>query len=130
MQAEQLPSIQGEDRVVEPPGLFVLVEDGCGGEQLAIPASASLEISHGHSDVSDVWKVRHNGLLIDDGRADVDVFRANGPLVTTSYCYGGRLSSVQPRSAEPGSRYAVREAAYALDGCGIWPSCMSGGTWS
>jgi hypothetical protein len=31
---------------------------------LAIPASASLEISHGHSDVSDGWKVRHNGLLI------------------------------------------------------------------
>jgi hypothetical protein len=66
----------------------------------------------------------------DDGRADVDVFPANGPLVTTSYGYRGRLSSVQTRSAEPASRYAVREAAYALDGCGVWPNCVSSGTWS
>jgi hypothetical protein len=72
MQAEQLPSAEGEDSVVEA-GRLVLVEDWRRREQLAVPACASLEISHGYSDVGDGWKVRHSILLIDRGRADVDV---------------------------------------------------------
>ena len=50
MEDKQLPSTEGEHRVVEAPARLVLVEDGCGGEQLAVPASASLEIGHGYSE--------------------------------------------------------------------------------
>jgi hypothetical protein len=41
VQAEQLSSIKREHGVVEAAGLLVLVENGLGGEQLAVPASAS-----------------------------------------------------------------------------------------
>src|SRR5207247_1640007 len=53
MQAEQLPAAERENGVVKPSGLLVLVENGPGGQQLAVPASASLQISHRHSDVGD-----------------------------------------------------------------------------
>src|SRR4029434_4223598 len=72
MQTEQLPSVEGEHGVVKSGGL-VVVEAGRRCEQLAVPASASLEIGHGYSDVGDGWKVRHSSLLIDHGRADVDL---------------------------------------------------------
>jgi hypothetical protein len=48
VQAEQLPSIKREHGVVEAVGLLVLVENGLGGQQLAKPASASPQVSHGH----------------------------------------------------------------------------------
>src|SRR5262245_48811053 len=72
MQAEQLPSVEGEHGVVEPARL-VLIEDRCRCEQLAVPASASLEICHGYRDVGDGWKVRHRSLPLDGGHADVSV---------------------------------------------------------
>ena len=67
MQAEQLPSTEREHGVVKVPSLLVLVENGHGGQQLAVPASASREISHSHSDMGDRWKLRHSGLLADGG---------------------------------------------------------------
>lgn len=48
VQAERLPSIKREHGVVEAVGLLVLVENGLGGQQLAKPASASPQVSHGH----------------------------------------------------------------------------------
>jgi hypothetical protein len=63
VQAEQLPSIQREHRVVETPEMLVLVENGLGGEQVGIPAGTSLKIGDGHSDVGEGWELRHCGLL-------------------------------------------------------------------
>ncbi len=65
VQAEQLPSIEREHRVVKTAGLLVLVEHGRGAQQLAVPASASVQISHGHRDVGDRWKLGHSSLLVD-----------------------------------------------------------------
>ena len=59
MQAEQLSSAEREHGVVKAPDLLVLVENGLGGQQPAVPAGASLQISHSHSDVGDGWKLRH-----------------------------------------------------------------------
>ena len=64
MQAEQLPATEREHGVVKAPGLLVLVENGPGGQRLAVPASASPEISHSHSDVGDRRELRHSGLLV------------------------------------------------------------------
>jgi hypothetical protein len=64
VQAEQLPATEREHGVVKAPDLLVLVENGLGGQQLAVPASASPEISHSHSDVGDRRELRHCGLLV------------------------------------------------------------------
>ena len=64
MQAEQLPATEREHGVVKAPDLLVLVENGLGGQQFAVPASASLEISHSQSDVDDRRELRHCGLLV------------------------------------------------------------------
>src|SRR5262245_48522941 len=72
VQPEQLPSAEDEDGVVEA-GRLVLVEDGRRREQFAVPAGASLEIGHCYSDMGDGWKVRHSSLLIEPGRADMNV---------------------------------------------------------
>jgi hypothetical protein len=112
MEDKQLPSTEGEHRVVEAPARLVLVEDGCGGEQLAVPASASLEIGHGYSEVGDGWQVRHSGLLIDGGRTDVDDSSspAIGPIkCQPSYDDGGQLCSVQANTLQH------RNATKALD---------------
>ena len=68
MQAEQLPASEREHGVVKAPDLLVLVENGPGGQQLAVPASASPEISHSHSDVGDRRELRHSGLLVRAGK--------------------------------------------------------------
>jgi len=65
MQAEQLPSTEREHGVVKAAGLLILVENGLAGQQLAVPASASIEISHRHGDMGDWRKLKHSGLLID-----------------------------------------------------------------
>jgi hypothetical protein len=65
MQAEQLPAAEREHGVVKASGLLVLVKNGPGGQQLAVPASASPQISHRHSDVGDRRELRHGGLLTD-----------------------------------------------------------------
>jgi hypothetical protein len=65
MQAEQLPAADREYGVVKSSGLLVLVENGPASQQPAVPASASLQISHRHSDVGDRRELRHSGLLID-----------------------------------------------------------------
>jgi hypothetical protein len=68
MQAEQLPAAEREHGVVKAPGLLVLIQDRPAAQQLAVPAGASLKVSHGHSDMGDRREVRHCGLLIDGGR--------------------------------------------------------------
>jgi len=65
VQAEQLPAAEREDGVVKSSGLLVLVENGPGAQQPAVPASASLQISHRHSDVGDRRELRQSGLLTD-----------------------------------------------------------------
>ena len=70
MQAEQLPSTEREHGVMKAPSLLVLVENGLGGQQLAVPASASIEISHRHGDMGDRRKLRHSGLLTDGGNVE------------------------------------------------------------
>jgi hypothetical protein len=65
VQAEQLPAAEREYGVVKSSGLLVLVENGLGAQQPAVPASASLQISHRHSDVGDRRELRHSGLLTD-----------------------------------------------------------------
>jgi hypothetical protein len=67
MQAEQLPSLEREHRVVITPDVLVLVENGLGREQVGVPASTSPEIGDSHSDMGEGWKLRHSGLLIDGG---------------------------------------------------------------
>jgi len=67
MQAEQLPAAEREYGVVKSSGLLVLVENGPSGQQPAVPASASLQISHRHSNVGDRRELRHSGLLTDGG---------------------------------------------------------------
>jgi hypothetical protein len=67
MQAEQLPPAEREYGVVKSSGLLVLVENGPGGQQPAVPASASLQISHRHSNVGDRRELGHSGLLTDGG---------------------------------------------------------------
>jgi hypothetical protein len=64
MQAKQLSPTEREHGVVKAPNLFVLVENGLGGQQFAVPARASLQISHGHCDVGDRWELRHSSLQI------------------------------------------------------------------
>jgi hypothetical protein len=65
VQAEQLPAAEREYGVVKSSGLLVLVENGPGAQQPAVPASASLQISHRDSDVGDRRELRHSGLLTD-----------------------------------------------------------------
>src|SRR5262245_24250400 len=106
MQAEELPSVEGEHGVVEPARL-VLVEDGCRCEQLAVPASASLEICHGYREVGDGWKVRHRSLPLDDGHADIDVRDggsppAIGPSSADSHTTAASRCRFRPTLAEPG----------------------------
>src|ERR1700751_3881971 len=64
MQAEQLPATEREHGVVKAPDLLVLVENGLGGQQLAVPASGSLQISHGYGDAGDRRGPTHCGLLV------------------------------------------------------------------
>lgn len=68
MQAEQLPSAEREHGVVEVPGLLVLIQDRPAAQQLAVPAGASLKVSHGYCDMGDRRELRHCGLLIDGER--------------------------------------------------------------
>ena len=63
VQTEQLAPVKQEHRVVKASDFFVLVQNGCCGEQFAVPASASLEVGHRHSDVGDRGKVGRSGLL-------------------------------------------------------------------
>jgi hypothetical protein len=67
VQAEQLPAAEREHGVVKVPGLLVLIQDRPVAQQLAVPAGASLKVSHGHSDMGDRRELRHCGLLIDGG---------------------------------------------------------------
>src|SRR5450755_961278 len=71
MQAEQLLCTEREHGVVKASSLLVLVENGLRGQQLAIPASASVEISHRHSDMGDRRELRHRSLLADGGNVRV-----------------------------------------------------------
>ena len=59
MQAEQLPAAEREHGVVKVPGLLVLIQDRPAAQELAVPAGASLKVSHGHSDMGDRREVRH-----------------------------------------------------------------------
>src|SRR5262249_45290822 len=68
MQAEQLPAADREHGVVEVPGLLVFVQDRPAAQQFAVPAGASLKVSHGHGDMGDRREVRHGGLLTGGGR--------------------------------------------------------------
>jgi hypothetical protein len=68
MQAEQLPAAEREHGVVKGPGLLVLIQDRPAAQQLAVPAGASLKVSHGHSDMGDRRELRHGGLLTGGGR--------------------------------------------------------------
>src|SRR5436190_13593096 len=68
VQAEQLHAANREHGVVKVPGLLVLIQDRPAPQQLAVPAGASLKISHGHSDMGDRRELRHCSLLIDGGR--------------------------------------------------------------
>ena len=68
MQAEQLSPTERKHGVVKVPGLLVLIQDRPAAQQLAVPAGASLKVSHGYSDMGDRRKLRHCGLLIDGER--------------------------------------------------------------
>jgi hypothetical protein len=68
MQAEQLPSAERKHGVVKVPGLLVLIQDRPAAQQLAVPAGASLKVSHGYCDMGDRRELRHCGLLIDGER--------------------------------------------------------------
>ena len=59
VQAEKLPSAEHEHGVVKSSRLLVLVENGLGGQQLAVPAGAALQISHRHGNVGNWREVRH-----------------------------------------------------------------------
>jgi hypothetical protein len=65
MQAEQLPSAERKHGVVKVPGLLVLIQDRPVAQQFAVPAGASLKVSHGYCDMGDRRELRHCGLLID-----------------------------------------------------------------
>src|SRR5208337_407088 len=122
MQAEQLPSAEREHGVVKAPGLLVLVQDRLGGQQPAIPAGASLEVSHGHSDMGDRRELRHGGLLIDGERLSDRGYPARGggkPRlrrtrvdVSSSPC---GLASIPYRpSSDPNPRVGRRTLSTAL----------------
>ena len=68
MQAEQLPSAEREHGVMKVPALLVLIQDRPAAQQFAVPAGASLKVSHGYSDMGDRRELRHCGLLIDGER--------------------------------------------------------------
>src|SRR3954454_5547882 len=61
VQAEELPTIKDEDRVVEAADGLVLVEHGLGPEQVAVPADAPVEIGHGDRNVCEGRKRGHRG---------------------------------------------------------------------
>src|ERR1700712_5662701 len=41
--------------------LFILIEDGWGAEEFAVPTGASLEIGNGNGNMGHGWKVGHRG---------------------------------------------------------------------
>src|SRR5450631_439153 len=62
VQAEKLPCLEREHRVVITPDVLVFVENGLGREQVGVPASTSPQIGDSHSDVGEGWKLNPCGL--------------------------------------------------------------------
>jgi len=60
VQAEQLTAVESEHRVVEATLGLVLVEDRRRPEQRGVPLRAPVEIGHGHGNMGNSGKSRHN----------------------------------------------------------------------
>jgi hypothetical protein len=75
VQAEQLTAVEGVHGVVEAPLGLVLVEDRRRPEQGGVPLGAPVEIGHGHGNMGNSGKSRHNRppgrkrTCVDDERA-------------------------------------------------------------